>query len=223
VAASHTALNAPGRPDARALSQWLRRGVWQAMHQSLPWALAAAAVLVGAALAGTAWAGADPVAGARVVSVSLRREIDNGTLRAPLGPLAGALAFALAAAGLVGAALALAWMGLELGGAAALMWTAHGPAAAVWPVLAALPLLSAVVLAAAAGAGAGWGVLQGERREWPARLAEGAQVGATLAPLLVLGVWARDASVYEPVGAAVFGVGAAAAWWGAVVRLGRGS
>jgi hypothetical protein len=223
VSASHTALNAPGRPDPRALSAWLRRGAWQAMRASLPWAVAAAAVLVGAGLAGAAWVAADPVAGARVVSVSLRREIESGTLRAPVGPLAGALAFAVAAAGLVGAGLAMAWAGLELGGAAALMGRAHGAAAALWPVLAALPLLSGVVLAAAAGAAAGWGVLRGERREWPARLAEGAQVGATLAPLFVLGVWISDASVYEPVGAAMVGVAAAAAWWGAVVRLGRAS
>ena len=221
VASSHTALAAPGQADYRRLLAWLRRGCWQAMRSSLPWAGASAAVLLGSALVGAAWAGTDAVEGGRLVAVSLRRDIAAGEYRAPVGPLAAALGFAAAACALVGAAVVLAWVGLEVGASAALAWDADGAAATAERLVAAAPLLTAAVLAAAAGARAGWAIVRGERREWPAALAEGAQVLATLVPLALLGAGVRDVGVGRPGAAAVEGVVLAGAWWAAVLALGR--
>lgn len=181
VAASHAALTAPGRADPAALLAWLRHGFWQALWEDRSWSAGAAVVVLIAAAAGALWVGADRQAGARVVSVSLRREIAAGRFHVPVGPLAAAAAFAAAAAGLVGAFVVLAWVGLELGAAAALA----GRDATV-PLLAALPLLVGVVVCAGAGASAGWSMVVGDRRDWPARLARSAQVFATALSLVLL-------------------------------------
>jgi len=216
VAASHAELFAPGRADSSRLVAWLGRGCWQAMAQSLPWAVAALGVLLLAAIGG-AWAGAD------VVPVSSRRDIVEGAWTLPIGPMAAALAFATACAGLVPAVVVLAWVGLESGAAAAVAWQAGDEQTAAAVAVALAPLFTAVVLAAAAGASAGWAVVRGDRREASRQLATGAQVLVTLAPLLVVGAVVRDVARTRPLVAAGIGAVLALAWWTAVVRRGRGT
>ncbi|HVF75266.1 MAG TPA: hypothetical protein VM938_09465 [Acidimicrobiales bacterium] len=222
VAASHAELFAPGRSEPDRLVAWLRRGCWEAMAESLPWALAAVAVLAVAAVGGVA-------AGADVAPVALRRDIVEGAWTLPVGPLAAALAFAAACAGLVPAAVVLAWVGLESGATAAAAWQAGDERTAAAVAVAALPLATAVVFATAAGASAGWAVVRGERGEATRRLALGAQVLLTLVPLLVVGTVVRDAARTSPETAAAIAAVLTLAWWtavltrGSAVRRGRGS
>jgi hypothetical protein len=215
VAASHAELFAPGRAESARLVAWLARGCWQAMAETLPWALVAAAALV-VASAGGAWAGAD------VAPVALRRDVVEGAWTLPVGPLAAFLAFATACAGLVPALVVLAWVGLESGATAAAAWQGGDERTAALVLVAAAPLFTAVVLGAAAGASAGSAVVRGERQEASRRLAIGAQVLLTLVPLLVVGSVVRDAARTSPELAAGVGAVVASAWWAAVVRRGRG-
>jgi hypothetical protein len=214
VAASHAELFAPGRAESSRLVAWLVRGCWQAMAETSPWATAAAGVLVVAA-AGGAWAGVD------VAPVALRRDVVEGAWTLPLGALAAVLAFAAACAGVAPAVVVLAWAGLESGATAAAAWQGGDGRTAAMVVAAATPLFTAVVLAAAAGGSAGWAVVRGDRQAASGRLATGAQVLATLAPMLVVGTLVRDAARTSPAIAAGVGVVLALAWWTAVLRLGH--
>lgn len=198
VAASHAELFAPGRAESNRLVAWLTRGCWQAMAETLPWAVAAAAVLVVAAVGG-AWAGPD------VAPVALRRDVVEGAWTLPIGPLAAVLAFAAACAGLVPAVVVLAWVGLESGATAAAAWQGGDERTAALVVVAAAPLFIAAVLGTAAGASAGWALVRGERQEANRRLAVGAQVLLTLAPVLIVGTVVRDAARTSPEVAAAVG------------------
>lgn len=218
VAASHAALFAPGTADVRRLGAWLQRGFWNALRSNMSWAAASFALLVVFALLGAAWVAADPDAGARVVPVDLRRDIAVGPWRAPIGPLAAAAAFAAGAAALVPLGLVLAWVGLELGGAVAVALDIGDRADAFTAVGAAFPLLTAMCFAAAAGAGAGAAVPRG-RTEWTKQVAVGAQVVATLVPLLVLGAVLRDNAASPAYASA--GIALAALLWSFALRRGR--
>lgn len=220
VALSHAALFAPSRGDPRHFLDWVRAGAWRAMAERAPWVSGAAMVLLLAALAGAAWVTSDPDAGGRLVTVSLRRDIAAGDWIVPVGVSAAVVGLALGAAGLIGAAVLLAWVGLEMGAALALAAEADG-GQALASLAAAAPLVTAVLIATAAGARAGWSLVRGDRGRFRDDVAVGAQLLATLVPLLVVSSIVRDAAATAPEQCAAIGGVVALAWWAAVFRLGR--
>lgn len=212
VAASHAAVVAPSRGDRTHLLDWLRRGCWDAMAETLPWVWASTAFFLLAAAGGASWVAADPDAGGRLVTVSRRRDIIAGAWEVPLGLLAGVVGMAAGAAGVVGAGVLLAWTGLEFGAAFALAVQQGDDVRALSVVASATPLLTAVLFATGAGVHAGWALVQGDGAAWRVRFATAAQILATLAPLFVVGAWFRDVSSESAI-TTPSALVVAAVWW----------
>lgn len=226
VAASAAAL---GEPDLRVRPEggWVdgvRRVAARLRDEPLLLAVAAAA-LVAPLLLVLGWGAADASAAARLVPTGIRRSLADGGASLPLGAGIGVVAFAASAAGGVPGLVVLAWLGAVVGALPAAVEVAGGDARTGGVLLLALlPLLLGVVVAAAAG-------LRVPARSLAAApspvRAVAAAAGSQLliaAPLLALGsvvVEVEAGSIADDRGAwAAIGIGAALAYLGVVAALG---
>lgn len=226
VAASAAALGEPNQ-RMRRNGGWLHSVRLVAAHlgdEPLLVTVSAAALVVPLVLV-IGWGAVDPIAAARLVPTGIRRSLGEGEATLPVGAGIGALAFAASAAGGVPGIVVLAWLGAVVGALPAAAEAAGGDAPSGGVLLLALvPLLVGVVVAAAAGLRVPVRSLVMSTR--PARSvasAAGAQL-LVAAPLLVLG------SVMVEVGGgtapddrgvwAVVGAGAALAYLGVAAALG---